>query len=208
MKLNYDILVSVMKHLERNDLLYMMCTCRMLYGLGISLFLREIDIMTRPWADTPWLKLYRLHLLENPTRFSNVTSLTSPYAIFGDDPSGPEDHRYRAQSRLFPAQSRLPGCLQYFTCLQALKIMMDGKNIEVPFLRWILSLSDLRTLRLLEVGKQNQPLVDLLQGLRSTIEVVEISRSVGIGMEGVFDLVPALVHATSLLTSLSIVHFD
>ena len=207
MKLNYDIFASVMEYLYRNDLLYMMCTCRTLFSLGIPLFLRELHIIVlSPWVETQRLKLYRSLLLENPTRFTNVTSITSSYVMFLDVHGLPEDWPTGifAQVRLFPPQCKPPNNLQYFTHLQALDMSMEVQEITSAFQQWILSLAQLRELRLRRVEKESRPLDDLLKGLRTGIEVVHISRVAAHGVDGIVEPALALQNVARTLTALTV----
>ena len=114
----------------------MMCTCHTLFNLGIPLFLKDLHI--RYSMRPPRLQLYRFHLLQNPARFSNVTSLTSSHVIFKEIFSPEFD----------PGVPRLPGCLQYLTGLQVLDMSIAGRHVDTAFCQWIYSLKDLHTLRL------------------------------------------------------------
>ena len=211
MKLNYDIFASVMEYLYRNDLLYMMCTCRTLFNIGIPLFLRELDIITSPsWAETPRLKLYRSLFLENLARISDVTSITGTYLTFLDAHGLPEDYPpgIFTQCRLFPPQCRLPNCLQYFSHLRALDMSMDEYEITPAFQQWILSLTQLRELRLRRVGQQSRLLDDLLQGLRAGIEMVHIGRVASHGVGSSIEPVLALQNVAHTLTALTVEWHD
>ena len=207
MKLNYDIFASVMEYLYRNNLLYMMCTCCTLFSLGTPLFLREMDIIF-PWIDTPRFKLYRALLLANPPRFSNVASLTSSSLMFPDDPGEDYPFRLMAQCRFFPPQYQFPNSLQHFTHLQALDMDMAEREITPSFHSWILSLAQLRELRLRDVGKESLPLDNLLKSLQSRIEAVHLSRTTSHVADSSVEPVIALQNVARTLTALTVEWHD
>ena len=173
-KLNHDILLDVMRYLELRDVFNMMFTCRALYELGLSVFLKEIVVTGTPGMGMPRFHLYRRHLLQNPARFSKVLSLTSTYKALDDGTLRPEGHNVFSKYQPFPPQFRFTDLLQHLCNLEVLDVTMEGANVGSSFCDWIRTLKRLGVLKLREVGPHVQPIHELLRDLPSKVKVMHV----------------------------------
>ena len=75
-----DILQHVLEHLELQDIVHVMHTCRTFYASGVPFLLRDVDYVPAA-KQTRWL-LYRHFLRQNPSRFLYLRRLTCYYGDF------------------------------------------------------------------------------------------------------------------------------
>lgn len=208
LKLNHDVLATVMTFLDHRDLFNMMCTSRTFYNLGLSIFLTEIRVTGTPWTGMPRYQMYRRYLLQDTARFSRVRSLCSTYKALDDNIQHPPGHNVYRKFHPFPPQYRLTDFLPQLINLEVLDVTMEGANVTPSFCLWIRTLSRLRVLKLHEVGPHVQHLQELLPDLPSNMKVLHLTRSRRSVVEGELDPVPALERSWKTLESLVVDCYD
>ena len=176
-----------MVYLEPGDLLCTMRACRTLFQVGIPILLRDVQLLGLEKTRERRYALYRRHLLKDPARFSCVMSLACSYSAL--------DKQTRSCYLALPRN---------FKSLRALTVDMEGKELDSSLSRWILSQTILRELKLQNVGREVQPVMDLIQNLGASLEVLQIHMMYWGGLRGPFDPIPALLTSSHSLRSLSI----
>ena len=192
-----------MEFLGLQDLVSAMGTCRCLRYLGLPILLREMQLLLRDAEKSAArFELYRWHILKNPIRFSWVSSLCC-----SGDALYPGESEAAARSVLSKRGYSLAGFMPYLTHLRALDIDMHEQPLSPSVSRWIVSLQYLRELTLRHVGKEVQPLLDLMAQLgHEKLDAVAISvgQSTQLAVGPTFDPISALSIFANSLKSLSI----
>lgn len=162
MKLNYDLLHEIMRHLEQPpELLPLMHTCHTLYELGVPLLL--MDVTYRPEMRPN--RLLRHFLLSNPARFSQVIRLTCVRVDL-------QSYGIDAPPNLFPDFMRLSTSIQY------LDLQVVAPRYERPVTLKpddIAPIAHLPHLRHLRIGG-SVSVSQLLWSLTVPLKTIEIDR--------------------------------
>ena len=192
-----------MEFLELQDLVGAMGACRCLHDLGLPILLRNMQLQFRDAKKSAArFELYRWPLLENPARFSWVSSLSC-----SGDALDPGESGEVAQT--FPSKRgySLVDFMPYLTRLRVLDIDMHEQPLSPSISQWIASLQDLRGLTLRHVAKEIQPLLHLMEQLgHKELNAIAISmgRSTRLAIGPALDPISALSSFSGSLKSLSI----
>ncbi|GJF00006.1 hypothetical protein PsYK624_162830 [Phanerochaete sordida] len=189
--LNNDVIACAMEYLDLPELSRAMATCRALYDLGIPILLRDVQLV-RSWRGhyQSRFALYRRHLLKNPARFALIRSLSCPVAALDD--------RIRTLFRALPRN---------FTSIRSLEVDMNVTEVDGYLASWVLSLENLRSLKLVHTTEYSPALMQLLQRMGSKLEELHIGTLPLIPTPTIFHPLQALAGSAHTLRSLSIQYY-
>ena len=192
-----------MEFLKLQGLVASMGTCRCLHYLGLPILLRDMRLLLRDAEmSVARFKLYRWPLLENPARFSCVSSLSC-----SGDALYPGESEATAQPLPPKRGYNLVNFMPYLKRLCVLDIDMHDQPLSPSVSQWMASLQDLRGLTLRHVAKEVQPLLDLVEQLGDkelNFIAISMSQSFRLAIGPAFDPISALSSFSGSLKSLSI----
>ncbi|GJF00007.1 hypothetical protein PsYK624_162840 [Phanerochaete sordida] len=177
-----------MEYLDLADLSHAMATCRALYDLGIPILLQDVQLVRSSCSYyQSRFALYRKHLLKNPTRFAWVRRLSCPAEALDD--------RIRIFFKSLPRN---------FTSIRSLKLDMHGTEVDDYLASWILSLENLRSLKILYVRGYSPAQTRLVERMGLKLEELHIGMTSLPPTQSIFHPLQALAGSAITLRSLSI----